>query len=153
MDEVKILIDFFRTHLSEEKKIRVLLTRIDDFNDANSSEEEKNQRVVASVEEAAEQTTQASEITDQNVKVREVNYMLFLKAPTVSGEKQAKKEKVEFMQQCSASDLKLRDHIHKLLYEAESLEQLKTTLMDPNSLSEIMSVIRQHTEKKKAFGQ
>ena len=54
MDEVKILIDFFRTHLSEEKKIRVLLTRIDDFNDANSSEEEKNQRVVASVEEAAE---------------------------------------------------------------------------------------------------
>ena len=57
------------------------------------------------------------------------------------------------MQQCSEQDLKVRDHIHKLLHEAESLEQLKTTLMDPNSLSEIMSVIRQHTEKKKAFGQ
>ena len=46
------------------------------------------------------------------------------------------------MQQCSEQDLKVRDHIHKLLHEAESLEQLKTTLMDPNSLSEIMSVIR-----------
>ena len=46
----------------------------------------------------------------------------------------------------------MREHIQKLLHEAESLEQLKATLMDPNSLSEIMSVIRQHTEKKKAFG-
>lgn len=45
------------------------------------------------------------------------------------------------MQQASPNDLQVRDHIHKLLYEAESLEQLKTTLMDPNSLSEIMSVI------------
>ena len=79
--------------------------------------------------------------------------MLFMKAPTVSDEKKAKKEKVEFMTQCNESDLKVRDHIHKLLYEAESLEQLKMTLMDPNSLSEIMSVIRQHTEKKKAFVQ
>lgn len=79
--------------------------------------------------------------------------MLFLKVPTVGDEKKAKKEKAEFMQQCSEKDLKVRDHIHKLLHEAESLEQLKTTLMDPNSLSEIMSVIRQHTEKKKAFGQ
>ena len=79
--------------------------------------------------------------------------MLFMKVPTVGDDKKAKKEKEQFMQQVSANDLQVRDHIHKLLHEAESLEQLKTTLMDPNSLSEIMSVIRQHTEKKKAFGQ
>ena len=90
---------------------------------------------------------------DEPIKIRDVNYMLFLKVPTVGDEKKSKKEKAEFMQQCSEQDLKVRDHIFKLLHEAESLEQLKTTLMDPNSLSEIMSVIRQHTEKKKAFGQ
>ena len=41
MDEVKILTDFFRKYVADEKKgVRVLLTRIDDFNDANSSDEE-----------------------------------------------------------------------------------------------------------------
>ena len=55
MDEVKILIDFFRDYVADEKKgVRVLLTRTDDFNDANSSEEDKNQKVVSSVEESAE---------------------------------------------------------------------------------------------------
>ena len=32
------------------------------------------------------------------------------------------------------------------------MARIKMTINDPNSLSEIMSVIRQHTEKKKAFG-
>jgi len=46
----------------------------------------------------------------------------------------------------------MRTHINLLLHEAEPLARLKMTINDPNSLSEIMSVIRQHTEKKKAFG-
>jgi len=37
--------------------------------------------------------------------------------------------------------------------EAETLQSLKITIMDQNSLSEIMSAIRQHIEKKKALGQ
>lgn len=32
------------------------------------------------------------------------------------------------------------------------MESLKITIIDQNSLSEIMSAIRQHIEKKKAFG-
>ena len=47
----------------------------------------------------------------------------------------------------------MRDHIDLLLREVEPLTRVgKYNLNDPNSLSEIMSVIRQHTEKKKAFG-
>ena len=48
--------------------------------------------------------------------------MLFLKKPTVGADKKAKKEKAEFMQQVSEKDAQMRDHIHKLLHEAESLE-------------------------------
>ncbi len=55
MDEVKILIEFFRKYVADDKKgVRVLLTRTDDFNDAHSSEEEKNQSVVQSVAESME---------------------------------------------------------------------------------------------------
>lgn len=46
----------------------------------------------------------------------------------------------------------MRAHINLLLHEAEPLARYKMTINDQNSLSEIMSVIRQHTEKKKAFG-
>ncbi len=46
----------------------------------------------------------------------------------------------------------MRDHINLLLKDVEPLTRVKMTINDPNSLSEIMSVIRQHTEKKKAFG-
>ena len=47
----------------------------------------------------------------------------------------------------------MRSHINLLLQEAEPLARIKMTINDPNSLSEIMSVIRQHTEKKRAFGE
>ena len=46
----------------------------------------------------------------------------------------------------------MRAHINLLLHEAEPLARVKMTINDQNSLSEIMSVIRQHTEKKKALG-
>ena len=94
MDEVKILIDFFRDYVADEKKgVRVLLTRTDDFNDANSSEEDKNQKVVSSVEESAEQANLKSSMQDEPIHIRDVNYMLFLKVPTVGDEKKSKKEK------------------------------------------------------------
>ena len=38
-----------------------------------------------------------------------------------------------------------------MLSEAETLRGLEMIINDPNSLSEMMSMIRQHTEKKKAF--
>ena len=38
-----------------------------------------------------------------------------------------------------------------MLSEAELLRGLTMMINDQNSLSEIMSMIRQHTEKKKAF--
>lgn len=51
MDEVKILIEFFRNYVAEDKKgVRVLLTRTDDFNAANESDEDKNQKAVSLVE-------------------------------------------------------------------------------------------------------
>ena len=46
----------------------------------------------------------------------------------------------------------MRAHINLLLSQAEPLERTKMTINDQNSLSELMSVIRQHTEKKQAFG-
>lgn len=49
-------------------------------------------------------------------------------------------------------DIQVKNHILELLKEAETLESLKITIMDQNSLSEIMSAIRMHIEKKKAFG-
>lgn len=42
--------------------------------------------------------------------------------------------------------------MQKLLHDAESLRGLEMLINDLNSSSEIMGVIRQHTEKKKAFG-
>ncbi len=52
----------------------------------------------------------------------------------------------------SKEEQQMRDHINLLLKDVEPLTRVKMTINDPNSLSEIMSVIRQHTEKKKAFG-
>ena len=46
----------------------------------------------------------------------------------------------------------MRAHINLLLHESEPLARVKMTINDQNSLSEIMSVVRQHTEKRKAFG-
>ena len=43
MPEVEILMKFFRDHVAnDDKGVRVLLSRTDDFNDAQSSEEEKS---------------------------------------------------------------------------------------------------------------
>ena len=39
-----------------------------------------------------------------------------------------------------------------MLHEAEKLTVLKAAIVDPNSMSQILSVVRQHIEKKKAFG-
>ena len=39
-----------------------------------------------------------------------------------------------------------------MLHEAEKLTVLKSAIADPNSMSSILSVVRQHIEKKKAFG-
>ena len=148
MTEVEVLMQFFRDYVAkEEKGVRVLLKRIDDYNEANSSEEGEQQRQVINAV-----PNENLEPNPNSIEVDDVNYMLFLKAPQVTDDKQAKKDKDKFMTQCTPEDKQMREHIQKLLHEAESLEQLKATLMDPNSLSEIMSVIRQHTEKKKAFG-
>lgn len=47
----------------------------------------------------------------------------------------------------------MRDHINLLLREVGPLTRVGLLNMnDPNSMSENMSVIRQHSEKKKAFG-
>ena len=78
--------------------------------------------------------------------------MLFMKPPNPGDDKKLKSEKVEIMAMKSQEEQQMRTHINLLLHEAEPLARVKMTINDPNSLSEIMSVIRQHTEKKKAFG-
>jgi len=78
--------------------------------------------------------------------------MLFLKAPTHGDDKKLKSDKVAIMSLSSTEESQMRAHMNLLLHEAEPLARVKMTINDPNSLSEIMSVIRQHTEKKKAFG-
>ena len=67
-------------------------------------------------------------------------------------DKKLKAEKQRIMALESTEEQQMRDHINLLLREVEPLGRVKMTINDPNSLSEIMSVIRQHTEKKKAFG-
>ena len=87
MPEVDVLMKFFRDYVArEEKGVRVLISRIDDFNDAQSSEEEKSQYINAVPNENLEPNL-------NNVYVEDVNYMLFLKAPQVTDDKQAKKDK------------------------------------------------------------
>lgn len=78
--------------------------------------------------------------------------MLFLKAPPPGDDKKLKAEKEKIMALDNKEERQMRSHINLLLYESEPLARIKMTINDPNSLREIMSVIRQHTEKKKAFG-
>ena len=85
-------------------------------------------------------------------KPKNVNFMLFLKAPSPGDDKKLKSDKVAIMSIPNTEESQMRAHINLLLHEAEPLARVKMTINDPNSLSEIMSVIRQHTEKKKAFG-
>ena len=42
----------------------------------------------------------------------------------------------------SKEEQQMRDHINLLLRDVEPLTRVKMTINDPNSLSEIMSVIR-----------
>ena len=77
--------------------------------------------------------------------------MLFMKAPNSGDDKKLKSEKLEIMSITNEEEKQMRTHINLLLNEAEPLARIKMTINDQNSLSEIMSVIRQHTEKKKAF--
>lgn len=79
--------------------------------------------------------------------------MLFTKEPSRVEDKKLKQEKLSIMALESAEEQQMRDHINLLLREVEPLARVgRRNMNDPNSLSEIMSVIRQHTEKKKAFG-
>ena len=80
-----------------------------------------------------------------------VKYMLFIKSPPSFDEKKVRQEKARIMHNVTDKEKQLRDHIQKLLQEAETLRGLEMTINDLNSLTEIMSIIRQHTEKKKAF--
>jgi hypothetical protein len=86
-----------------------------------------------------------NELTVQRGEKRKtVKYFLFVKPPDV---KEFKKPGFAL-----GEDIQVKNHILELLKEAETLESLKITIMDQNSLSEIMSAIRMHIEKKKAFG-
>lgn len=89
----------------------------------------------------------ASDVQEEESKEHRkiVKYFLFVKLPDV---KEIKKPETIL----TGEDLQTKKHILELLKEAETLESLKMTIMDQNSLGEIMSVIRQHIEKKKAFG-
>lgn len=78
--------------------------------------------------------------------------MLFFKEPSRVEEKELRATKLKLMALESKEEQQMRDHINLLLRDVEPLTRVKMTINDPNSLSEIMSVIRQHTEKKKAFG-
>ena len=68
--------------------------------------------------------------------------MLFLKAPSPGDGKELKEEKVNMMTSESEGEAQMRAHINLLLHEADPLARVKMTINDPNSLSEIMSVIR-----------
>ena len=104
---------FFRDYVAkEEKGVRVLLKRIDDYNDAQSSEDEKQQRQIINAV-----PNENLESIPNSIEVEDVNYMLFLKAPQVTDDKQAKKDKDKFMIQCTPEDKQMREHIQKLLHE------------------------------------
>lgn len=75
-----------------------------------------------------------------------VKYFLFVKAPDIKEKKKLEGNGIDPV------DVQVKKHILELLKEAETLEYLKITIMDQNSLSEIMLAIKQQIEKKKAFG-
>ena len=75
-----------------------------------------------------------------------------MKEPQRVEDKQLVAQKATQIALASPEEQQMREHINLLLREVEPLGRVITTINDPNSLSEIMSVIRQHTEKKKAFG-
>ncbi len=78
--------------------------------------------------------------TDFEPKV--VKYMLFIKAPPHFDESKNRKERIKLMKNVPDKESQLRDHIQKLLKEAETLRGLEMTINDLNSLTEIMSLIR-----------
>ena len=106
MPEVEILMKFFRDYVADDEKgVRVLLSRTDDFNDAQSSEEEKSPFTMNVVH------NENLEPNPNSIEIDDVNYMLFLKAPQVTDDKQAKKDKDKFMTQCNPEDKQMREHI------------------------------------------
>ncbi len=68
--------------------------------------------------------------------------MLFYKEPSRVEEKQLRAQKLQLMALESKEEQQMRDHINLLLKDVEPLTRVKMTINDPNSLSEIMSVIR-----------
>ena len=189
LDDVKMMLEFFRNHVGTTRGIKVLLERMDDvkelavdvdindFQNVNLQTAGSNQMsptgldddVMAGcgVDPLSGLDPDGGNVLHRNSVIltehfknknnsspgpRSVNYMLFCKEPGRVEDKQIRAEKLKLMALDSAEEQQMRDHINLLLKDVEPLTRVKMTINDPNSLSEIMSVIRQHTEKKKAFG-
>ena len=178
LKDVKTLIDFFEDHVQGSNKgVKVLLGKIEYYNDEEKILEEEpdhhdtmtgvyggsgNNGGCSCPCKCGSRNNCKSEDSDdsgggaldedeqnENAAAEKVKYFLFSKPPTV---KDVKQKAEDLLQKVSEKDQQVRKHLLALLMEAETLHGLKITVMDQNSLSEIMSVIRQHIEKKKAFG-
>lgn len=174
LSEVNLLIGFFRDFVCpKNKSIRNIVDKIEFFDDENqilkeepTHEDFKKHMLKGSMDmkekgcscpcncfarripvEIEQKKRSLSEVDNEESKEKRkiVKYFLFVKPPDV---KEIKKP--AFIK--GDQDVQAKKHILELLKEAETLESLKITIMDQNSLSEIMAAIRQHIEKKKAFG-
>jgi hypothetical protein len=155
--EVNLLISFFRDYISPSNRaIKNIVDKIEFFDDENDILKEEpnhedykkymkresdtkgcvcacNCQAKRAPAERAEK--QDGESDQSNEKRKIVKYFLFVKPPDVKEVKKPDMVKGE-------QDIQMKKHILELLKEAETLESLKITIMDQNSLSEIMSTIR-----------
>ena len=174
LSEVILLIGFFRDFIAPNNRaIKNIVDKIEFFDDENdilkdepihedykkymqreSQDASKGcicacncnaKRVPLEKSEAKRKVSDGDSDLSQQEKRKIVKYFLFVKPPDIKEIKKPDMIKGE-------QDIQMKKHILELLKEAETLESLKITIMDQNSLSEIMSAIRQHIEKKKAFG-
>lgn len=149
LSEVNLLIGFFRDFVCpKNKSIRNIVDKIEFFDDENEIlKEEPTHEDFKKHMLKGNMDMSLSEVDNEESKEKRkiVKYFLFVKPPDV---KEIKKP--AFIK--GDQDVQAKKHILELLKEAETLESLKITIMDQNSLSEIMAAIRQHIEKKKAFG-
>ena len=179
LKEVRLLIDFFNEFVCPNNKpVRNIVDKIEFFNDEDGilSEEPTHQdykRFIAKEaimqkdvncscpcncianripddRQARKQSLrdggQLAEDIAAATQRKVVKYFLFVKPPDIKEKKKLDGSGIDPV------DVQVKKHILELLKEAETLEYLKITIMDQNSLSEIMLAIKQQIEKKKAFG-
>lgn len=66
---------------------------------------------------------------------------------------QQPKIRVDEISSGNADDKRVQKHLKSILMEAETMAQYRPLVKDKNSISSILSILRQQIEKRKTFGE